>query len=338
MRRVTPRVESATPDTMNTSSSWSALHSESILQFVLQDEAAAVMTAFVMMALATAWTLGGESADAKNGQRRWNGPETYRRGILFSCVSVVLAWASGLLEILLFTKPYYEATHGFAICVGVVATYLVVAYCMWWSAKTHHFDRSLRILPALSLSFIWTLVNPLNLLNIVHTVARVSGWLEPGTGRWAPVLYYLVAYLAAGLYIPPFQSYFWAPMMPAHDSSKFFGKKVFFCHIPNFTISLLFLTLYPKAVHLYLGLEFFVLFTSCLSLRAPACWDRGRVHIPTTTIRTKKGYVKAAPCSDEELANLAARGIDTRPNQERCRAPFFMLRHDESILKDVHFF
>jgi hypothetical protein len=208
---------------------------------------------------------------------------------------------------------------------------------MWWSAKTHHFDRTLRILPALSLSFIWFLVNPLNLLNIMHTIARISGWLEPEAGRWAPWLYFLTSYTAAGLYVPPFQSYFWAPMMPAHDSHKHFRRKVLVCHVPNFTFSLVFLTLYPRAVHLYLVLEFFILFTSCLSLRAPAVWERERMHIPTTRVKTTHGFTKAAPCSVEELSALASKGIDTRPNQERCRAPFFLLRHDESILKDVHF-
>jgi hypothetical protein len=102
-------------------------------------------------------------------------------------------------------------------------------------------------------------------------------WVLIGVRGWVK---YLLSFVSMGLWQYFIQNYFWdVYISPEHDTPKSIIIKTIFCHIPNTTICLGFLTVWNNYT-IFIFLQTFALVASTIFQKFPAPWAKEHFNTP----------------------------------------------------------
>lgn len=192
-----------------------------------------------------------------------------RAGILF-CLFFLLAWAAGTVAALL-SEPLASseqlADNRWRLWVLGLLAFIFVAYWGIWARYTIRFDRRLDLFPQIAFGLLWGLAFGLVFVTIWRFAERIGA-------SWAAWQTWFLAYVLIGVWQWLLMDMYWdVYISPEHDNAKSIKLKVFLTHIPNVTLSLVFLALYGNGA-IFIALQTLALVGCSINMRMLAPWSQ----------------------------------------------------------------
>ena len=225
-----------------------------------------------------------------------------RAGILF-CLFYLASWATGALELILETPIASEiqlADNCWWLWVIGLTTFIIIAYWGIWARYTIRFDRKIDLLPQTLFGLLWGTALGQMLLSIWRIATMI--------GRsWQIWQQWLLAYVLIGIWQWLLMDMYWdIYISPEHDSPKSIKIMTLLTHIPNVTLSLIFLVVYENYI-IFILLQTIALVGCSINMRMPAPWSREKTpparRVPSIFWGLPRcgGYISDDPENDRYL-------------------------------------
>lgn len=199
------------------------------------------------------------------GSTMYDPAGAWRRAGVYFAVCLVIGWMSGALDRVLSSPVVDHPTTGaFWLSTAGCLMVVVVAYWVIWPLGTLTHGRRFR--PAWHLGFgvLWGVFEGVLFVSI-FTVANDlidQRW-------WAAGASLLVISGFKGVW---HDKYWDIRVSPEHNIVEWNAPKVFFCHVPNLTATLSYLTVF-RAPLIFIGFQVVALSGSTLFMRFPSPFD-----------------------------------------------------------------
>lgn len=196
----------------------------------------------------------------------YNAPLAWLRGSLYFAVCFLISWSTGILQTLL-TTPLLTPENlqnptwiAFTLLCFVV---IFVGYFIIWPKGTLTHGRELSWTAVLIFGLLWGVSEGQFFASIWSFFSQM---LSP---KWAVVL---AAFSVISTFTGLWHALYWdIYVAPEHNIAAWNLKKVLFAHIPNISLSLIYLTLF-ESVGIFVLLQTIALLASTYFMCFPPFW------------------------------------------------------------------
>ncbi|QBY04510.1 hypothetical protein E2K93_08960 [Thalassotalea sp. HSM 43] len=209
---------------------------------------------------------------------------------VFACFWL-LAWLTGVIDVLLrqaIASPQQLADPVWWLTALLITGFVLFAYGKLWSGKTLCFQRQRQPLSQILFGLIWGVSFSLYFLTLWHFAQWLLTLVFIDSSIWAV---WCLAYLFISLWQALFMDMFWdLYVSPEHDTAASKQQKVMLTHIPNLTMSLIFLAVYQN-YWLFIGWQTTALVICSVAMRMPSPWS----EVQTLAARAKPSILFGLP-------------------------------------------
>jgi hypothetical protein len=208
-----------------------------------------------------------EKFDILSEMRMYSPKKAWIRAGIYFAFSLLVGWASGVLQALLQSPVVSEAQLSDLVwwaSTALVTAYVLFAYCYFWPKGTVDHGRSLHLGPVLLFGFLWGACQGqlvLAMFRLVESAGLAAGWNV------------LIMFIVYSVLTAAWHSRFWdVYVAPDHNIFEWNARKVLVAHVPFLLLALTHLAIFNNAL-VFVAWQIMALTASTYVMRFPAPGD-----------------------------------------------------------------